>query len=85
MKEFTYTIKDALGLHVRPAGLLVKKAMEFPCDIVMKKGDASADVKRIMNLMGLGVRQGDEIVLQCSGEQEEEAMASLTAFLEENL
>ena len=29
MKEFKYTITDELGIHARPAGLLVKKAAEF--------------------------------------------------------
>ena len=29
MKQFTYTIKDALGIHARPAGLLAKKAKSY--------------------------------------------------------
>ena len=39
MKAFTYTITDPEGIHARPAGLLVKKAAEFPCSITLKKGE----------------------------------------------
>ena len=29
MKEFSYVIKDEIGLHARPAGLLVKEVKKF--------------------------------------------------------
>ena len=38
MKEFKYTIKDELGIHARPAGLLVKEAATFPCKVTIEKG-----------------------------------------------
>ena len=38
MKEFKYTIKDELGIHARPAGLLVKEAAAFPCKVTIEKG-----------------------------------------------
>ena len=39
MKEFSYTVQDALGIHARPAGLLVKEAAKFPCEITLKCGE----------------------------------------------
>ena len=56
MKEFKYTIKDELGIHARPAGLLVKEAAAFPCKVTIEKGGKEVDAKRILGVMGLGVK-----------------------------
>lgn len=85
MKEFKYTITDELGIHARPAGLFVKACAGFPCDITIEKDGKEVDAKRLFSVMGMGVRQGEEITLRCNGEQEEEAMDVLEAFLKENL
>ena len=85
MKEFKYTIKDELGIHARPAGLLVKEAAAFPCKVAIEKGGKEVDAKRILGVMGLGVKCGEEITLRTDGDQEEEAIAALGKFLEEKL
>ena len=85
MKEFTYKITDENGIHARPAGLFVKAAAGFPCSVTIRCGDVEKDAKRIMGVMGMGVKQGQEVVVKCDGEQEEEAAAALEAFLKENL
>lgn len=85
MKEFTYTIKDEMGIHARPAGLFVKEAATFPCAVTITKDGKEVDAKRIFGVMGLGVKCGQEITLKTDGEKEEEAMETLSKFLEENL
>ncbi len=85
MKEFKYTIKDAQGIHARPAGMLVKEAATFPCNITIEGNGKSMDVKRILGVMSLGIKCGQEIIIRADGEQEEEAIAKLGAFLENNL
>lgn len=85
MKSFTYTIKDELGIHARPAGLLIKEASSFPCNITIAKDGKTVDAKRILGVMSLGVKCGQEITITTEGEQEEEAASRLQAFLEENL
>lgn len=85
MKTFHYTIKDSLGIHARPAGLFVKEASAFPCDITIAKDGKEVDAKRILGVMSLGVKCGQEIVVCADGEQEDEAIAKLSVFLEENL
>ena len=85
MKEFTYTIKDEMGIHARPAGLFVKEAAAFPCAVTITKDGKEVDAKRIFGVMGLGVKCGQEITLKTDGEKEEEAMEILSKFLEENL
>lgn len=85
MKEFNYIIKDALGIHARPAGLLVKKASTFKSDISLVKGEKAVDSKKIFGLMSLGVKQGDEIIVKISGEDEAEALLAIEEFISENL
>ena len=85
MKEFKYVIKDEQGIHARPAGSFVKAAAAFPCSITIGKDGKDVDAKRILGVMGLGVKCGQEIVIKAEGEQEEEAIATLSKFLEENL
>lgn len=85
MKEFQYTIKDELGIHARPAGLLVKLAAGFPCDVTIEKDGKEVDAKRIFGLMGLGVKNAQTIILRTNGKQEEKAIAELSQFLKENL
>lgn len=86
MKEFQYKIKDGVGIHARPAGLLVKEAEKFLSDIQIKMSDdRSADAKRLFALMGLGAAKDDVITVSISGEDEEIAAAAIKVFLEKNL
>lgn len=85
MKEFKYTIKDSAGIHARPAGLLVKEAAKYPCDVTIQSGEKKVSLKKIMAVMGLGVACGTEVTITCDGDQEEAAAAALEKFLTENL
>ena len=85
MKEFKYVITDELGIHARPAGLLVKEAAKFQSDIKIKNGEKEADAKRIFGIMGLAAKKGDEIVLTADGADEADAIAAIEEFLKANL
>ena len=86
MKQFEYTIKDPLGIHARPAGMLAKVAKGFGDTVVtVTKGEKTVKAIQLMKLMGLGVKQGTEVTITCEGANEEEAAAGMKAFLEENL
>ena len=82
MRDFTYVIKDPVGLHARPAGLLVKKAGGFASRITIESEGKSAEAKK---LMGLGIKQGAEVVCRIEGEDEDAAYEALAKFFEENL
>lgn len=84
MKEFKHIITDELGLHARPAGLLVKAASAFSCDIKITANGKSADAKRIMGVMLLAVKQGCEVTITCDGTDEDTAAAALETLLKEN-
>ena len=85
MKEFTYVITDQEGIHARPAGEFVKAAKVFASSVKISKNGKEADAKKIFGLMSLGVKQGEEILIQVEGEDEEKAALALEAFLKENL
>jgi phosphocarrier protein len=85
LKKFDYVIKDDLGIHARPAGLLVKEAGQFNSTIMIQKGDKTADAKRLFALMGLGVKNADSITVTVEGEDEETAFDTIKQFIEANL
>ena len=82
MKSFTYEIKDKVGIHARPAGLLVKQADKFKSDIEIKtENGKTADAKRIFSVMGLGVKCGDKITFNIEGSDEAIAESELYEFV----
>lgn len=83
MKEFTYTITDPNGIHARPAGLLVKQLKAFKSTVTIFKGNKNVDMKKLLALMGLGVKQGDAVTIKVEGEDEEACAAALEKFLKE--
>ena len=68
MKQFQYTIKDALGVHARPAGLLVKLAKQYASTITLEKNGKTCDMRKLMSVMGMGIRQGETITVTAEGE-----------------
>ena len=85
MKEFKYIITDQVGLHARPAGLLVKTASEWNSRITVFGNGKSVDAKKLIALMGLGIKQGMEVTCQIEGEDEESAYQAVLNFFKENL
>lgn len=77
MNEFEYTITDPLGIHARPAGVIVNEAKKYKSRILMSARSSTADAKRIFAVMGLGVKCGDTVKVTCEGEDEAEASSAL--------
>lgn len=85
MKTFTYTIKDKLGIHARPAGLLAKAAKNYDSEITIAKDGKAVVCTKLMALMGLGVKCGDTVTITVNGGDEEAAEKGIREFLEANL
>ncbi|MGN1114847.1 MAG: HPr family phosphocarrier protein [Oscillospiraceae bacterium] len=85
MKTFNYTIKDELGIHARPAGMLAKTAKALDSDITVTKGEKTVGAAKLMMLMGLGVKCGDTITVTIKGGNEEASEKAMKEFLETNL
>ena len=85
MKNFEYTIKDELGIHARPAGMLVKEAKKYQSKITITKDGKTAEASKLMAVMSLGVKCGQTVQIAVEGPDEEEAAAGIQAFFEANL
>lgn len=85
MRTFTYTIKDELGIHARPAGLLAKTAKSLDSEITITREDKTVGAAKLIALMGLGVKCGDTITVTISGGDEDASEKAMREFLENNL
>ena len=85
MKSFEYTIKDELGIHARPAGMLVKEAKKYQSKITITKEGKTAEASKLMAVMSLGVKCGQTVQIGVEGGDEEAAAAGIQAFFEANL
>ncbi|HCJ2906911.1 TPA: HPr family phosphocarrier protein [Clostridioides difficile] len=80
--EKVVSIKNASGLHARPAGMFVKKAAEFKSTVEVVAKDKTVNAKSIMGIMSLGLAQGEELKLVVNGEDEEVALATMVELVE---
>ena len=85
MKQFTYTITDPVGIHARPAGLLAKAAKALDSTITKGDGSKSAEAKKLMAVMGLGVKTGETITFTIEGGDEEASAAAMEQYCKENM
>ena len=85
MKTFDYTIKDAMGIHARPAGLLVKEAAKYESKVSLTKDGKTVDAARLMAVMSLGIKCGQEVTVTVEGEDEDAVAEKLENFFKTNL
>ena len=85
MKEFKHVINDPMGMHARPAGMMVKAVAGYASKITITAPTGTADAKRLMALMRLAAKQGMELTVSVEGPDEEKAAAELRAFMAANL
>jgi phosphocarrier protein len=85
MKELVFEIKDKIGLHARPAGLLSENARKFSCDIIIRCDGKEANAKRLLSVMSLGASYGKVLSFVFDGEDENEAYKTIKKVLEEKL
>jgi len=76
-------IENKLGLHARPATLIVKTASKFKSNVNIKKDDIIVNGKSIMGVMMLAAEQGSEIEIICEGEDEKEALDAISKVVED--
>ena len=86
MKQFEYTIHDPLGIHARPAGMLVKEAKAFADTVVtITKNGTTVKATQLMKLMSLGVKKGDVVTVAAEGADEDAAIIAISNFVQNNL
>ncbi len=80
--EAYLVIKNKVGLHARPARLLVQTAAQFQSRIQLQQGEKSANAKSIIGVLKLGAVFGDVLVLRAEGEDAEKAVKTLTELVD---
>lgn len=85
MKSFEYTITDPVGIHARPAGILVKEVKKYASTITISNGVKSVNAQKLMALMGMGVKKGDTVTVTVEGADEDTAAAAIEKFFTDNL
>ncbi len=81
MKKFDYVITDPVGIHARPAGVLAKEVKNYEgATVTITKGDRTVDVRKLMAIMGMGIKQGDTVTVSVDGANEEEVAAKIEEF-----
>lgn len=81
MTEKTVTISIPEGLIAKTATALIEKANDYPCSIIVESGERRVNCKSLLGVLSLGLKCGDTILLSASGEQEEAAVAALSAMM----
>jgi phosphocarrier protein len=81
MVEQTVVVQSEVGLHARPAALFVQTAAKFKSQITLEANGKTANGKSILQVLSLGAKQGDSLLIRAEGENEAEALESLVDLI----
>lgn len=86
MQTYNLVVKDPLGIHARPAGMIVRIAKQYEdTAIAITKGDKTVSASAMIRILGLCVKGGDQITITAEGPSEKEAVDAMAKFFAENL
>ena len=85
MKEFKYVITDAQVIHARPASELVKELKGVTSVVKLTKEGKTVEAKKLMAVMSLGIKCGQEVTVTVEGEDEDAVAEKLENFFKTNL
>ena len=77
----TVNVKFSKNLSASPVALLVQKASKFDSIIYIESGERKVNAKSIMGMMTLGLVTGEEVTVTANGEDEQQAMEQIEAYL----
>ena len=79
------TVKCAVGLHLRPAGVFANEMMKFSSEVTIVFGDKRVNAKSLLSIMAACIKCGSEITVECAGEDEQAAMQRAEQLIAEEL
>jgi len=82
MIEKDVVVNSDAGIHARPAMMIVREAMKYPCEITLIKDNIEADGKSIMSVLGLAIISGSKLTIRASGEGETELVSYILNLIE---
>ncbi|MBX4209900.1 MAG: HPr family phosphocarrier protein [Mollicutes bacterium PWAP] len=79
------TIIDPVGLHARPAMLITQEAAKYKSDIyIINSEGAKGNLKSIMNVLALGIKNGDIVTIEINGEDSDDAITGIESVMKTN-
>ena len=84
MKKLKFTIKNELGLHLRPSSKLSQLASKYPCEIWITKDNKKVNAKSVLGITMLAAGKGSELEIEFDGDQENQALSDIENFLNSN-
>lgn len=85
MVQNTVTIQSEKGLHMRPAGVLARAMSNYESEVLLIYKEKRVNAKSLLNIIGAGIKQGSQIIIQCDGSDEQEAMTEALDVIENRL
>ena len=85
MVSGTVVVRNASGLHLKPAARFCEEALKYKSTITFTFENTTANAKSVLSILGACVKCGDEIEIGCNGEDEKEALKHLISVVEEGL
>lgn len=85
MVKENVVVKNPSGLHMRPANILAKIAMQCKSDITIVSGETIVNPKSILSLMAAAIKRGTEVTVICDGEEEEKDLKTIIEAIEGGL
>lgn len=82
MPEATVTLRNATGLHARPAKIFARAAASSAADVFVEKDGRRVNAKSVLSVLTLDCHQGDEILISVEGEGADATLAELVALVE---
>ena len=81
MIERSFILKDEMGLHARPAAMLMVRMLHVSSSVEIICGDRRADGKDVMSIMAMNTTAGDEVTFRIDGPDEDAAMKEVESVL----
>ncbi|MCI9485933.1 MAG: HPr family phosphocarrier protein [Lachnospiraceae bacterium] len=78
-------IKNPTGLHLRPAGVLCKEAMNYASSVTFRFENITANAKSVLSVLGACIKTGDELEFICEGPDEKEALEAIITIVKNGL
>ena len=82
MISMNATVRNAQGIHCRPAAVIIKEANGYPGIVKAHNGKGESDLRSVMGLLALGLDQGSEVTISVTGPSEEEHCRKFVALFE---
>lgn len=81
----TVKVGSSVGLHARPAARLAQAVEETGVEFIIRKGDDTADASSVLEIMTLGAKNGDEVIIETEDDGAAAQLDKIAALIESDL